>query len=71
VELEFKTIEPGRVRFLINVAFSRSILNQCFALGWSKYFCNNIGPKADIDLQHAKNFWRSTAQRLSITKSRK
>jgi hypothetical protein len=21
---------------------SRSILNQCFALGWSKYFCNNI-----------------------------
>jgi len=28
---------------------SHLILNQCFALGWSKYFCNNICTKADID----------------------
>jgi hypothetical protein len=27
----------------INVISLRSILNQCFALGCSKYFCNTIG----------------------------
>jgi hypothetical protein len=43
MEFKFERNESGRAHFWIGVARSCKNLNQSYALGRSKYFCNTIG----------------------------